>query len=303
MNLLQAFRRPEYFFNPRQLVRRLRKAHLAETDQVRLVWGLPVRTQPGCCVTVDILNLGVYDLIVPETIVRLLDPGEIAVDVGANIGQNTSIMACAVGPAGHVTAFEPHPELWNVLCDNVERWQPYQVGSITPVRKACGANEETAILYESAEFPSNQGSASLRRPHDARRQHEIEVTTLECHFGPQIQIGLAKLDVEYHEESVLQGARRLLDDGQIRDIVFEDYAAQPSPVTRILEATGYSVFELYKPWLGPGLIPRAEHLDRRPNGIFWSNYLATREPARARARLAPRGWRVLRTRPRLRNEN
>ena len=58
-----------------------------------------------------ILRLGVYDLCVSESICRLLDPGESAIDVGANLGYMTSLMAAKAGKCGSVESFEPHPDL------------------------------------------------------------------------------------------------------------------------------------------------------------------------------------------------
>src|SRR5258708_3175620 len=54
---------------------------------------LPVEFDRRSPVGVDILNLGVYDRVVPEAIYRLSDAGEIALDIGANIRQNASMMA------------------------------------------------------------------------------------------------------------------------------------------------------------------------------------------------------------------
>src|SRR5262249_17416850 len=106
MNLLRAVQRPEYFFRPGQIWRRVRRHAVLRRGEVRLAWGLPIRIDPSCLIGLDILNLGLYDRIVPEAICRLLDPGEWALDVGANIGQNASIMALVAGPRGHVVAFE-----------------------------------------------------------------------------------------------------------------------------------------------------------------------------------------------------
>lgn len=39
--------------------------------------------------------MGVYDLPVSETIWRLLDPGDYAIDVGASLGHMTGIMAAS----------------------------------------------------------------------------------------------------------------------------------------------------------------------------------------------------------------
>jgi hypothetical protein len=104
MRLVRAMTRPEYLYRPAQLWRRLRRRAVLAHGDVRLAWGLPIEIQTAGYVSVDILNLGVYDRVVPEAICRLLDR-EWALDVGANVGQNASIMALIAGPHGRVLAF------------------------------------------------------------------------------------------------------------------------------------------------------------------------------------------------------
>ncbi len=48
-----------------------------------------------------------------------IKPGDVAVDVGANIGDLTVPMAQLVGPAGRVYAVESHSDTFNVLCANL----------------------------------------------------------------------------------------------------------------------------------------------------------------------------------------
>src|SRR5919106_3003977 len=115
MNVLRALERPEYFLRPAQLWRRMRWRAVLKSGEVRLAWGMPIRIDPACLIGMDILNLGIYDRIVPETICRLLDGGEWALDVGANIGQNASVLALVAGPRGHVVALEPHPSMRSIL--------------------------------------------------------------------------------------------------------------------------------------------------------------------------------------------
>ena len=49
----------------------------------------------------------------------LIEPGDVVVDVGADIGALTVPLARAVGPAGRVLAFEPQPTVFQNLCANL----------------------------------------------------------------------------------------------------------------------------------------------------------------------------------------
>lgn len=277
----------------------MRRHAVLTKEEVRLAWGLPIRINPSCLIGIDILNLGLYDRIIPETICRLLNAGEWALDVGANIGQNASIMALVAGPRGHVVAFEPHPTLWQTLHQNVASWRPYDLATIHTVQKGLSSSVGKASLYEGEDFLSgNQGSASLEAPPTVVREHEVEVTTLDVFLPADTTIGLAKLDVEGHEHAVLLGAEKLLHTGRLRDLIFEDHHLQPSRVTQLLEAAGYSVFTLYARWHKPCLIPYQDVLQNVSKGFGSMNYLATLDVDRVRARFRPAGWQCLRLRAR-----
>jgi len=46
-------------------------------------------------------------------------PGDVAIDVGANIGDLTVPLALLAGETGRVYAYESHPEMFNILCANL----------------------------------------------------------------------------------------------------------------------------------------------------------------------------------------
>jgi FkbM family methyltransferase len=298
MKVIRAILRPEYQYRPVQLWRRLRRRALLARGDVRLAWGLPIQIDMPGYVSTDILNLGIYDRIVPEAICRLLEPGEWAIDAGANIGQNTSIMALVAGPQGRVLAFEPQPVLWQLLQHNVENWHSYMLAPIQPVQKALSSQAGMAYLYEDDHFAANKGSASLEVPSAVVRKHAVVLTTLDACIPGDIAIGLAKLDVEGHERTVLQGAEHLLASGRLRDLIFEDLQPQSSPVAGLLEAVGYTVFALDAPWHKPCLIPHRDFAQRAQRRFHTHNYLATLDPSRARARFWCPGWRCLHLRVR-----
>ena len=49
----------------------------------------------------------------------MLQRGDVFVDVGANIGYFSVLAACLVGEGGQVFAFEPDPDNFRLLRDNV----------------------------------------------------------------------------------------------------------------------------------------------------------------------------------------
>jgi len=276
-----------------QLYRRLRAAHVDPALPVALPWGLPITTKPGCLMCRDILHLGVFETRIPEAIWRLLDRGELAVDAGANIGQNTSLMALAAGPTGRVHAVEAHPTTHPYLSLNAARWDRHDLAPIVVHPLALGPSEGTARIHDPEDFAVNSGMPSLLAERGSGVSHEVSMTTLDALVGEEWKIGVLKLDVEGYELEVLRGAHQLLAAGAIRDIVFEDMeSCQPSAVRRLLEDAGFSVFGLESRIRGPRLLAVN---DIRTHDLV--DYLATRDAARAERRFAPLGWRCLRSPP------
>ena len=109
-------------------------------------------------------------------------------------------------------------------------------------------------------------------------------------LGRDTRVRVLKLDVEGCELDVLQGAERLLNSTNLRDILYEDYAEQPSSLRRFLEAAGYAVFTLKASFTGP-IVHRT---GSGPEEQGTANFLASLDPVRTVERFRSRGWRCLR---------
>lgn len=287
--------KPEYLFQPAQIFRRLaRRGTMPAEVRVPTPWGLPMRVNPSETVGHALWHLGVYDLIASEVAWRLLQPGETAVDVGANVGVMSGLMARRSGAGGRVTGFEPHPKVFAALQSNVESWKAtgLPLAEIRIERLALSATAGEATLSEPESFSNNQGLASLESPENSGarvNQFRVRTVTLDSLFPGTIQ--LLKVDVEGHEAQVFAGAEASLRAGRIRDILFEDHLRYPSASATLLKAAGYTLFFLNRTLWGPVLAPPEAGGTLPP----WlpPNWLATRDPERALAACRPRGWRVL----------
>jgi hypothetical protein len=121
----------------------------------------------------------------------------------------------------------------------------------------------------------------------------VDLDTLDAVLGVQ-PAGVVKLDVERHEEAVLRGAARALNDRRIRDIVFEHHDPYPNSTTALLEAHGYAIIGFEADLFGL----RSQVLsDRTPGFEKALNYIASANSERVLGRLSKPGWRVLRGRP------
>ena len=282
-----------------QVARRVRRAcqnSIPEFTEQILPWGLPLRFQPRETIGASIWRMGLYDLCVSEAIWRLLEPGEVALDVGANIGHMTSIMALRVGAAGSVLAFEPHPDVYRELTDNIALWRERSdLGRIVAHRAALSDGTGEAVLHVPGDFESNHGTASLVPPDRGSgvdsRSCRVERLKLDIVLENVSSVGLMKLDVEGHEIEVLRGGVASMKRKKIRDIVFEEHRDYPTPVTEWLEEYGYSIFRLAKHLFRLEVSPITK--SARPTKYDAPNYVATQLPERALRRLSGGGWQAL----------
>jgi hypothetical protein len=151
-------------------------------------------------------------------------------------------------------------------------------------------------LHLPKSFVTNNGTASLEAlGPESVRDIEINVTTLDQLIPDGTKVGVMKLDIEGHELAALEGASRLFESKAVRDLVFEEHLAPPTPVTKWLQVRGYALFQLDQPVVGPRLLPLTLGIGRRSR-VDAPNCLATTEPERARERLQHYGWRVLASR-------
>ena len=294
LNPIKFITTPEYLSHPRQALRRFRRLWRPQPPEelIRLPWGAVVLAHTGENIGQALYYYGIFDKVVPEAIARLLDPGEVGVEIGANIGQNCSMMARTAGPRGRVLAFEPHPEIVLELRQNVARWNTKQFAPVQVEQVALGESESEAFLDYGPEFATNRGTASLRSHAGGESNGaSVRVRRLDSYLEEPLSVGVCKIDVEGHELGVLRGATGALERGAIRDIVFEDFNPQPGAVTTLLQQHGYEIFHLRESWLKPLLRPCAdpETAGQPPS----HNYLATLDPARTRQRFQRWGWKCL----------
>lgn len=276
--------KPEYLFRPVQIFRRFSR----KDRSIKLPWNVQVAVNPNESIGKSILNTGFHDLTVTESIVRLLEKGEIAVDAGANFGYFTLLMSRVIGSQGRVYAFEPHPGIYRRLQDNINR---NLVSNVHAHEVGLSSKISDGYLIIPESFDNNEGIASVSFDEKGSRT-KIKLSILDTVLSTvQETIGLVKIDVEGHELDLLKGASALLKEKKIRDIVYEDHHNQPSEVADYLQSFGYTLFRVEKRLFGPKLHPH----DLRINTPPWEtpNYVATINAKRVISRFQPFGWKCM----------
>jgi FkbM family methyltransferase len=165
-----------------------------------------------------------------------LHPGSVVLDLGANAGLYTVIAARAVGPRGHVYAFEPGERALALLRRNIAINHLTNVTVIEAAVSDVTGTASFAVATDTAlgslanterddQAIAGWQTVKTIRLDDAVTQHDLEV------------VDFIKIDVEGAEKLAFAGAPRLL--------------ARPAPLTILFEAFetnahafGYTVREL-----------------------------------------------------------
>ncbi len=177
---------------------------------------------------------------------RLIRPGAIVADVGANLGLFTLLAARSAGPEGHVHSFEPDPDNASVLARNIEA-NGYRNVTVhrAAVADACG----TIPLYVRAE---HRGDHRIYRPptREGRERSAIEVpaVTLDSIFGEGPALAAVKLDIQGAEGRAIAGMTRTLESNPGLCLMFEFWpvglrqcGTDPEGLLDGLRARGFSI--------------------------------------------------------------
>ncbi len=297
---LQRLQKPEYFFQPKKLLQRLLPASPPAPDSrlIRLPWGMELQINPREDIGHAIHCLGIYDLPVSEALWRLLEPGDRALDLGANLGYMTALMAFRVGAAGRVLAFEPQPAVYACLAENLRRWEKNGLSGVVQAYELAISNIEGSVqLIVPPEFAANRGLAHLARMGEPDGIPTVTVAAARLDdLTGRDEFAVMKIDIEGHERQALEGATGLLAGRRVRHIIFEAQEQYPNPVSQLLESFGYAVFSLGINFWGPRLEPASVAASGPGRRWLAPSMIATLDLLGLRHALGPRGWRVLRGR-------
>jgi len=136
---------------------------------------------------------------------RTLSPGDIAIDVGANIGIYTQLLSRWVGPTGLVHSFEPSPKNFGRLQGATRK-----LANVRLSQCAVGESSRRTTLYVSDKL--NVDHRAYLTEGDSRHTVPIEMIALDDYFKPGERVDLIKMDIQGYELHALRGASRVLAD-------------------------------------------------------------------------------------------
>jgi FkbM family methyltransferase len=168
---------------------------------------------------------------------RLARPGTSAVDIGANIGFYTRVLAQCVGTEGRVYAFEPDALNFRRLC---ARTQPYPQAET--VHAAVTEASGKVDLYISRNLSVDHRTYATE---ETRRKVVVDAIALDDFFrGRSTAIRFIKMDIQGAEYAALLGMRGVVERSASLNILMEMW---PEVLDRFGPGTN-AVLELLESW-------------------------------------------------------
>jgi FkbM family methyltransferase len=181
---------------------------------------------------------GYWEMWVTEAICNYVRPGMRCIDVGANCGYFTLLLAELVGEKGEVVAYEPVVEFVNLLRKTIEiNGAPAQV-----LPRAASNARANKAFYVSEVYG---GSGSLSRFDGSRPisglQSGVATSKIDDDLGA-LRIDFVKIDVQGHEMEALEGMQGIISRATTIAIAMEFSPTEhPDPKASLEKIRSYGL--------------------------------------------------------------
>lgn len=188
---------------------------------------------------------GYWEMWLTELLATLVRPGMTVIDIGANLGYFSLLMADLVGPAGHVHAFEPNIDLARRMAQSLAL---NGFGATATVHEQALADAETdVVLVVPADEPKNGHLLPADHPLSSAVESRSMRTRRLDSYEALYRADLIKIDADTSELAIWRGMAGILEAGRPLTVVLEfarvRYADPGAFIDRIV-ADGFTLAEI-----------------------------------------------------------
>lgn len=248
-----------------RLIRILRRILLIDDVIAKTKAGV-MRLNPDDVVQFEILRNGCWEPKTLELFKSLIQPGDVVVDVGANVGQYTLVGSKLTGSEGIVFSFEPNPQAFQQLSVNLGLNDATNVQAIL-----AAASRDNGFLRLAQPWSGNLGTSRVAVEHTSNDSY-VWAVSLAQFLSERVDSppAVIKIDVEGHEYEVLCGLD-LTGPLRPRNIILEylpndfDYTQGTTNLPDYLTDSGYKLCSIDgEPFSSNSILPE---------GALWAKAL------------------------------
>ena len=181
-------------------------------------------------------------------LIKRLRPGQVVLDLGANIGYFTLLFARQVGDSGHVYAFEPGPLSFLLLKKNIAI-NGYR--NITPINKAVSDKSEILDLWICLTGESDNRLDGVKHGHGDRFPVMTRCIALDDELPRSLIVDYIKMDIQGAEYRALLGMRGLIERSPQVSLLMEygpgwleAAGVSPNDFFGLIEDMGLAMFDV-----------------------------------------------------------
>jgi len=169
---------------------------------------------------------GYWEMWVTSAVARFARRGTTAIDVGANVGYYTLIMADAVGPEGKVIAFEPNPRIAEMIRMSAPLNGYRSRVSVRPeaVSAKCGDGLAFAIPTQdpkNARLLTSEVDRRSMSKHYGENVKFVDVPEISLDSLALTNLSVIKIDAEGEEANIWDGMQATIDSNPQVCIIME----------------------------------------------------------------------------------
>jgi FkbM family methyltransferase len=167
---------------------------------------LEVHQSADVHISTQIRETGIWEPFETELFRRILSPGDVCIDVGANIGYFSVLAGHCVGESGQVFAFEPEPANAELLQRNIKLNRMQQRCLVEVAGLADQTGEAALYLH-----PNNLGDHQLYVSNPQVNSVAVRLLRGDDYFADRpAPVRLVKIDTQGAEYQVVKGLMALL---------------------------------------------------------------------------------------------
>lgn len=172
-------------------------------------------TAEHCHVLNKVGTVPPYEDILATSYRRFLKSGDVAVDIGVNLGLHFGQLIDCVGETGSVIGFEPVP-------DFVDAVRSRHGASIDLRQKALSSQPGRGQFLHMTKAIGESGFKERATEGDrGAKTIDVEISTLDVEFRDAARIDFIKIDTEGHELSALNGGQAVI--ARTRPVISIEY--------------------------------------------------------------------------------
>ncbi|MDX1954137.1 MAG: FkbM family methyltransferase [Chitinophagaceae bacterium] len=181
---------------------------------------------------------------------KFLSPGDMAIDIGANVGHMSICMGVVTGKEGLVLSFDPNPVVFKILTKNAELNK--ELTHIEPHNFAITDKEEEFYYSSSEASFSNGGISKEKNSRHGKYTLDTKIKGVkledflqEKYASKLNRLKLVKIDTEGYDKEIIKSIRGLLEKYKpavITECFSKNKAEARYEQFNLLRDLGYSLY-------------------------------------------------------------